>query len=109
MLVHGTWRHDATSSDSSSWPRPATRKSFFLVTMSTRGSLLAPILARDAGWTVGVGRHALHRVVGGNGVGDEGARAGLRAVAQLDRRPQRGVDARVNVVADLGAVLVDAV
>ena len=64
------------------------------------------ILAHGAGHA---GRNALHELPAADVVGHDRAGTRLRPVAELDRRDERRVDARVHAVADRGAVLVRAV
>ena len=59
-----------------------------------------PLLLRAARQRQGIGRDVL---------GDDAARADIGALADLDRRHQRGVGADKGAGADLGAMLVEAV
>ena len=70
------------------------------------GLILARLRARGAGIAR---RDALDEPARRHVVGHDRTRTGLGSVAELDRRDQRRVDARVHAVADLGPVLVDAV
>src|SRR5262249_6877197 len=110
---NGTLRCSAISLLSCSLPRPAKSISFFLVTSSIARSPLPPLvpfsLALVEPAFCDLRRDALRHRTGRDVLGDDGAGAGVRLVAHLDRGDEDRVGRDPGVLPHLRAVLLPPV